>query len=187
MAFVALLDACVLYPNSLRDLLLRVAIKGLYRAKWTDQILDECFGHILENRPDLKPENLRRTRELMIAHVPDCLVVGYQPLIAGVVLPDEKDRHVLAAAIRSGAQTIVTSNLKDFPPEALAPYGIEAQHPDDFVVHQIHLNQGAVVGTILDQAAATRAPQLTPDDVLDALHRAGLVTAVATLRPMLPR
>jgi hypothetical protein len=77
-------------------------------------------------RPDLKPESLARTRELMRIAVPDCLVTGHEHLIDGLDLPDRDDRHVLAAAIHAGAQTIVTANLKDFPSVALAPYGLEA-------------------------------------------------------------
>ena len=81
MAFVVLYDANVLYPSTLRNLLIRVAQAGLVQAKWTEQILDETFSNLLENRPDLDPEKLTRTRELMNAAVRDCLVTGYEPLI----------------------------------------------------------------------------------------------------------
>jgi len=108
MAFIVLYDACVLYPAPLRDLLIRVAKTGVVRARWTDAILDECFRNILEQRPDLKPEALKRTRELMTQAVPDCLVTGFETLIDSLTLPDRDDRHVLAAAIRVGAQAIVT-------------------------------------------------------------------------------
>src|SRR5678809_409481 len=99
MAFVVVYDACVLYPAPLRDLLLRVARTGLVRARWSDAILDECFRSILENRPELRPEALDRTRELMKLAVPDGIVEGYEDLIAGLTLPDPDDRHVLAMAI----------------------------------------------------------------------------------------
>ena len=130
MAFVVVYDACVLYPAPLRDLLLRLAANGLVRARWTEQILDECFRNILINRPDLNEASLQRTRDLMNRAIPDVLVTGFEGLIAGLDLPDLDDRHVLAAAIRSGAQVIVTANLDDFPTEKLSPYAIEAQHPD---------------------------------------------------------
>lgn len=126
MAFVVLYDAAVLYPAPLRDLLLRVARTGLVRAHWTEQILDECFRNILANRPDLAPAALERTRRLMNQAVPDVIVTGYESLVSGLSLPDADDRHVLAAAIKTGAQVIVTWNLADFPPASLAPYGIEA-------------------------------------------------------------
>ena len=74
MTLVVIYDACVLYPAALRDLLMRVAQAGLVRARWTDAILDECFENIVAARPELSPEALARTRELMIEAVRDCLV-----------------------------------------------------------------------------------------------------------------
>lgn len=130
MAFVVLYDACVLYPAPLRDLLIRLANKSIVRARWSEAILDECFRNILANRTDLRPEALERTRELMRKAVPDCMVSGFEALIEGIELPDCDDRHVLAAAIRAGAQTIVTFNLADFPVTRLASYNVEAKHPD---------------------------------------------------------
>lgn len=129
MAFTVLYDACVLYPAPLRDLLVRLAMTGLFRAKWTDEILDEVFRNVLKNRPELEVARLDRTRDLMNRAVRDVRVENYETLIDALTLPDPDDRHVLAAAIRSDAQVIVTWNLKDFPPSALSPYGIEAQDP----------------------------------------------------------
>lgn len=139
-SFTVVLDACVLYPAPLRDVLLELAVAGLFRAWWTDEIHKEWMGSVLRDRPDLTAEQLRRTRDLMNRGVPDSLVRGYRDLVAGLQLPDGKDRHVLAAAIRCGASVIVTSNLKDFPAGYLASFGIEAQHPDDFISHQFDLN-----------------------------------------------
>ncbi len=76
--------------------------------------------------------------------VRDCLVTGYEDLIASLSLPDPDDRHVLAAAIRADADVIVTYNLKDFPAETLAPFDIEAQHPDDFLVSLLDQAPGVV-------------------------------------------
>ena len=134
MARIVLYDACVLYPAPLRDLLMHLALADLFQARWTDAIHDEWTRNVLANRPDLTPESLGRCRELMDAHVPDCLVAGYEPLIPTLSLPDPDDRHVLAAAIHGGAGTIVTFNLGDFPASALGPFSIEAVHPDEFVV-----------------------------------------------------
>lgn len=113
--FSVVYDANILYPNVLRDILIRLAKTGVFRARWTEDILDEVFRNIKADRPDLDTAKLDRTRELMCAAVDDCLVDGYQELIEGLVLPDADDRHVLAAAIRAGAQVIVTNNTKDFP------------------------------------------------------------------------
>jgi predicted nucleic acid-binding protein len=115
MGFVAVYDACVLYPSTLRDLLIRIAQAGLVQAKWTEEILEEVFRNRQENRPDLDVERLKRTRELMMGSLRDVLVVGYEPLVDAVSLPDPDDRHVLAAAIRARAQLTVTANLRHFP------------------------------------------------------------------------
>ncbi len=117
--------------------------------------------------------------------IPDCVVSGYEPLVDGLVLPDPNDRHVLAAAIRSAAQTIVTFNLKDFPAVALEPFGVEARHPDDFIVDQIDLASGQVVAVVLEQVAALKNPPMTRDDVLGRLQAAGLVQSVAKLKELL--
>ena len=148
MAFVVVYDANVLYPSTLRDLLIRIGQSGLVQAKWTDAILDEVFRNLALNRPDLDTERLRRTRELMCRSIRDCLVVGYEPLIDVLVLPEANDRHVLAAAIKARAQVIVTKNLRDHPADALAPWNTEAKHPDDFVLDQIDLDHAAVYGAV---------------------------------------
>lgn len=111
-------DACVLYPNVLRDLLIRVAIGHKVRAHWTDQILDEVF----ENRLDLDPVKLARTRVLMGRAHPDAEVTGYESLVPALELPDPDDRHVLAAAIRSGAQMIVTFESQGLPARVLVSF-----------------------------------------------------------------
>jgi hypothetical protein len=184
MAFVVIYDACVLYPAPLRDLLIRLAGKRLVRARWTEQILDECFTNIAANRPDLPEAALRRTRDLMNRALPDVLVTGYEELIDGLSLPDPDDRHVLAAAIRSGAQVIVTTNLEDFPREKLAPYTVEAQHPDEFALHLVDLAPGLACNAIAEQAAALKNPPRTIGDVLDTLLQLGLARTVARLREL---
>src|SRR5947209_7691586 len=153
-----LYDACVLYPAPLRDLLMHLALTDLFRAKWTDAIHDEWIRSVLERRPDLKREQLERTRSLMNAHVRDCLVTSYEDLIPSLNLPDPEDRHVLAAAIRSRTDVIVTFNLGDFPAETLARYGIEAQHPDDFITHLLDLAPGTVCAAVKRHRESLRNP-----------------------------
>jgi predicted nucleic acid-binding protein len=143
-SFTAFYDACTLYPAPLRDLLMHLALTDLFRARWSDQIHDEWIRNVLKDRPDLKREQLERTRSLMNAHVRDCLVTGYEDLIEGLTLPDPDDRHVLAAAIRGSASVIVTFNLDDFPPEHLGKFGVEAQHPGGFITHLIDLAPAVV-------------------------------------------
>jgi predicted nucleic acid-binding protein len=131
--FIALYDACVLYPAPLRDLLMYLALTDIFRAKWTNTIHEEWMRNVLANRPDLTLAQLERTRDLMNAQVRDCLVTGHEKIIPALTLPDPNDRHVLAAAIRASASVIVTYNLKDFPSKAIAEFEIEAQHPDEFI------------------------------------------------------
>lgn len=118
---------------------MHLAMLDLLRAKWSSKIHDEWIESLLKNRPDLTAEQLQRTRVLMDAHVRDCLVTGFEDLIPAINLPDEKDRHVLAAAIRAGADVIVTFNQKHFPAASVQPYGIETLHPDEFLKYQLDL------------------------------------------------
>jgi len=182
VGFVVLFDANVLYPNALRDLLIRIAQSGLVQAKWTDEILDEVFRNLKENRPELDPGKLDRTRELMNRSVRDCLVTGYEPLVQVLDLPDPDDRHVLAAAVKAQAQVIVTENLRDFPEQVLGRWNIEAQSADDFVLDRIALHRRIVVEAVLRIADSRRAPPTSFGEVLDALERTGLSRSVAELR-----
>lgn len=185
MSFPVLFDACVLHPAPLRDFLIRVARTRLVQARWTDKILDECFGSVVETRGDLTAEKLNRTRQLMASAIPDVLVEDYEPLMAGLTLPDPDDVHVLAAAIKAKVEVIVTFNLKDFPDAVLSTYDIEAQHPDDFVRGLVDFAPGAICNVIQRQAAALKNPAQTVGEVLDTLGRNGLVQSVAEIRKLL--
>jgi predicted nucleic acid-binding protein len=180
--FTALFDACVLYPAPLRDFLMNLAITDLFRAKWTKEIHDEWIRNVLKNRPDLTRERLHRTRDLMNSHVRDCLVTGYQDLIPSLTLPDIDDRHVLAAAIVAGADVIVTYNLKDFPATILEQYGIEAQHPDEFITHLIDLASPVVCEAAKRQRMSLKNPPQSVEDLLSAYERQSLAQTVAELR-----
>jgi len=172
----------VLYPAPLRDLLMHLALTDLFRAKWTDAIHDEWMRSVLKDRPDLKREQLERTRDLMNTHVRDCLVAGYEDLIPALKLPDPDDRHVLAAAIRAGADVIVTFNLADFPADALAEYGIEALHPDDFVTYQLDLAPHVVCAAAKRQRESLKNPPKTVAEYLEALERQGMAQTASALR-----
>jgi hypothetical protein len=186
MPFVVVYDACVLHPAPLRDLLVRLGRTGLFQAKWTEQILDECFRSILQQRPDLTPQKLERTRQLLNESIPDCQVKDYEALVEGLTaLPDPNDRHVVAAAIRCGAQVIVTRNLRDFPQEELALYGMEAQHPDDFVLYLLDLDSPAVTRVVREQAAELKKPARTVAELLETLRQNELIHSVARLRELL--
>ena len=180
--FIALYDACVLYPAPLRDLLMHLAISDLFSAKWTGAIHEEWIASVLEKRPDLKREQLQRTRDLMDAHVRDCLVTGYEHIIPALTLPDPNDRHVLAAAIRAGADIIVTYNLHDFPTDALAPHGIEPQHPDDFIAQLLDVAPDVVCAAAKRQRQNLKNPPKTVVEFLQTLERQALPKTVVALR-----
>ncbi|TDB01724.1 PIN domain-containing protein [Halomonas marinisediminis] len=181
MRFVVVYDACVLYPAPLRDLLMRLATSGLYAAHWTEQIHGEWTRNLLNNRPELA-KALPRTVKLMNRAVPDALVTGHEPLIPALELPDPDDRHVLAAAIRAGAQLIVTFNLKDFPADTLARFGIEAVHPDTFLEQQFELNEGWCSGPSIATVRSLRKPPRSAEEYLDTLAACGLIVTADRLR-----
>lgn len=178
----AVYDANILYPAPLRDLFIRLAQAGLVRAKWTATIHDEWMRNVLKRNPALSPDRLTRTRTLMDEAVRDCLVTGYEELINSLTLPDPDDRHVLATAIRANADVIVTFNLKDFPEKAVFCHGIEAMHPDDFLVELLNLASDAVCAAVNQQREGLRNPPKTIDELLAALEAQGLPQTVARLR-----
>ncbi|WP_245623346.1 PIN domain-containing protein [Spirillospora albida] len=171
-------DANVLYGNEVRDLVIRLAMSGLVQARWTNRILDEVCRNLTANQPDISSDKLSRLRERMNAAIPGALVENFE----GLKLPDADDRHVLAAAIRAGAEVIVTSNLKDFPTDALSGFGVEAKGPDDFVLDQLHLDENIVRDCVHQIAVSRTRPPKTYAAILDALERAGLVESAAALR-----
>lgn len=182
--FVALFDACVLYPAQLRDVLIRIARSDLFKARWTDQIHDEWITSLLRKRPDIAPERLARTRALMNQSVPDCLVTDYAPHIEQLCLPDPGDRHVLAAAIHCNAGVIVTINVRDFPDDVVGQYGISVQHPDEFLSHLFDLKPAVVCSAVREMREQLQQPPKTVDALLDDLLRTGLPNTVSQLKAM---
>lgn len=182
VAIGAFYDANVLYPSELRNLLMHLALTGLVRARWSADVHEEWISSLLKDRRDLTREKLERTRMLMDQHAEDALVTGYEDLIPGLQLPDPDDRHVLAAAIRSEADVIVTRNLRDFPDNLISPFGICAQHPDVFILHLLDLAPGLVVAAAEAHRASLKNPPKTISEYLDTLERQGLVRTVSILR-----
>lgn len=180
-AYTAIFDSCVLFPAQLRNFLMRLSMSDLFRAKWTADIHEEWMAHAQAKYPDRTRQDWEKIRDLMDSHVLDALVTGYESLIDALSLPDPDDRHVLAAAIRCGADVIVTFNLADFPEDVLSVYDVTAQHPDDFVAHQFTLNAGAVCFAARQHRASLRNPAFSPLEYLDILQRAGLPKTAAVL------
>lgn len=161
--FVALLDANVLYPIGLVDLLLRLAEVGLYAPRWSAAIHDEWTRNLWADRPDLGDRVDRRRRAMELAF-PAAPVTGYEPLVAGLDLPDPDDRHVLAAAVGGRATDIVTFNLADFPADRLAPYRLVATHPDLFVVRLVDGDAARALPVLRSVAAAYVRGSESPAD-----------------------
>jgi len=111
-----------------------------------------------------------------------CLVTGYESLVSSLTLPDPDDRHVLAAAIRCGADVIVTFNLKHFPNESLKQFGIESRHPDDFLTYQLNLAPNVVCAATKRHRESLKNPPKTVEEYLAAMERQGLAQAVSVLR-----
>lgn len=163
---------------------MHLALTGLFRAKWSADVHEEWISALLEKRPDLTRDKLERTRALMDLHAVDALVTGYEDLIPGLRLPDPNDRHVVAAAIRGQADVIVTMNLRDFPADVVGEFGIEAQHPDEFVHHLLDLAPEAVMAAAESHRQSLKNPSRTIEEYLDTLERQGLTKTVVALRQL---
>ena len=177
----AFLDASVLYPALLRNILIRLAIDDLYRAFWSQHVQDEWTQSLFRDRPHLPRAPIERTRRMMEDSIDDAMVSGYEPLIETLTLPDADDRHVLAAAIHCGARVIVTANLRDFPTATLALYNIEARHPDAFILGLLTASPNEVVGTMRRLRDGLNRPPMTTAELLAAMERQGLSASADAL------
>jgi hypothetical protein len=145
-----------------------------YEPRWTEEIHAEWIRNVLQDRPDVTAVQLERTRRLMDQIDPNCLVSGYEAHIPTLTLPDEDDRHVLAAAIEAGASVIVTLNLKHFPRRNLTPYGIRPLPPDAFLETLCKENQPRFLRGIQQHRASLKNPPKTVIEYLSALKDQGL-------------
>ena len=164
--FKVLLDANVLFPFSLRDTLLRTAADGFFQLYWSEQILDEATRNLVSTNT-ITETQAARLRTAMTDAFPEAMVTGHEDLIAAMS-NHEKDRHVAAAAVKAGAEVIVTSNLKDF--RAL-PDGIEAQSPDEFLSNLFDLDPEGMVELVREQASALRNPPRELGELLRGLAK----------------
>lgn len=155
--FKVVLDACVLAPPALCDLLLRLAERPrLYSPRWGKDILDEVHRTQV-NRLGFPPELADYWRTEVETHFPEALIENYAPLI-DICDNDEKDRHVLATAIRAGAELIVTSNLRHFPNSCLENWDIHSRHPSEFLINLYTMDSGIVVSKLVAIAEDRKVP-----------------------------
>lgn len=169
----AVLDANVLYPAALRSLLIDLAVLGAFEAHWTALIQEEWQRNLLKNRPELRPEHLRRVEMMMNKALPAAQVQGYEGAGQGIELPDPDDAHVVAAACHVGAEVIVTANLRDFPADVLKHYGIVATSPDDFLCLLIVQKPACLLEALQLQVERYRNPPVTLQQLLEQLSRQG--------------
>jgi predicted nucleic acid-binding protein len=179
MALVALLDANVLWSATLRDTLLRAAEYQLYQPAWTHRILQEMASSLKAKRPHLIPTRIDGLVAQIVGYFPDALVEGYEPLIPQMS-NHPGDRHVLAAAVRAGANVIVTSNRRHFLPTARDVHAIAVQSPDQFLCQLWRLDATIMIA-ILDQQGRDLRPPRTARDVVQTLARDNAARRFAAL------
>jgi len=179
--FVVILDANVLFPFRKRDVLLRFYHAGLFRARWTEQILDEWTRNLLEQKPHLE-ESIRSQQRAMHEHFAEAIVTGHEPLVPALNLPDPDDRHVLAAAIQCGAQHIVTENLTDFPADILEQFEIEAIDADEFLSRTFDLYPSEALAVLRTLRKHYNNPPFSPPEFILDLTAKGLPKLAARAR-----
>ena len=162
--FKVVLDACVLYPFTLRDVLLEAAAQGFYQVYWSENILDEALRNLVADER-MTGDNAARLVAVMRRAFPEAQVTDHEALIPSM-RNDEKDRHVAAAAVKAGAQVIVTSNTRDFHH---LPSGIDVQTPDDFLCNLFDLDPPHMMGVLETLARRYRKPPMEIPRIVKAL------------------
>lgn len=179
--FVVILDANVLFPFRVRDVLLTFAHEGLFRARFTDEIMAEWMENLIELKPSLK-DSIESQASMIRQTFDECFVSGHMSLIDGLDMPDKDDRHVLAAAIRCSAQVIVTENRRDFPSGLLEEYDIEVLGADDMLVNTYELFPVEAARALGRVRRRYRNPSMSVSEFLLDLTRAGLPKLAAAAR-----
>lgn len=152
--YSAVLDACVLVPMSLCDFLLRLAEEpAMYRPLWSEQILTE-MARAMRTKLRRSHTEVAWRKQQMNQAFPEAMVLVPTELLRAVeCIPDQDDRHVLAAAMMARANTIVTQNTKHFPKACLEKFGVLCQTADDFLVNLYHLSPQVILDKLDDQGA----------------------------------
>lgn len=168
----AVMDACVLYPTVMREVLLSVAREGLFVPLWSDRILEE-WARAAARHGALDEVQARGEIAVLRAHWPDSSVAPHAGLAARLWLPDDNDIHVLSAAIAGNADLIVTNNAKDFPRNILAEEGLDRRDPDQ-MLHGLWQDHPATVARAVARVQAEAIRQGGPTDLRLLLKKAKL-------------
>lgn len=179
------LDACVLYPAPIRDLLLSLAAVGFYKPIWTEEIHQEWIRNLLKKRKDLSYEQLLKTKNAMNMAFPDANVENYKNFIGKVFLPDKYDRHIVACALKSKSEIIITFNIKDFPQKSLLKFNIQVLHPDEFITNIINTDKENSLRAFLTQVRRLKNPPMKAVDVFEALNKCGVPKSVYKIKKFL--
>ena len=171
--FTAFFDANIFYSVMRTSPVIYLARTKLFRAPWRERVHDEWTDAVARKR-GIDPGKLAVLRYDINAAIPDCIVSGFEDIEQGLDLPDPDDRHVLAAAITGGADLVVTCNLKHFPADKLAPFGMEALHPDQFLANQLDLAPDLFVAAVKDDIAHYENPKPDLNTYVGWLRRAEL-------------
>lgn len=181
--FTVVLDTNLIHPVIIRDLLFWFAHYEMYTPKWSNHIFDE-WKLVMQRKGVSEAEIEKRILKTNQAF-PDALVKNYETLIANLCLPDMKDCHVLAAAIKSNAHLIVTNNIKDFPAEVLNDFGIKAKTADDFLTDLIDLDSETALEAFKEMVLNKRNPSMDEYAVLASLKKIGLTDTANYLHTLL--
>ena len=187
--FTALVDANVLAGALTRNMILSLAEDGFLRVRWSAEILDEterAIARMVAGRVPDAPAHASEQRRRIERAFPDAKVEGYEPLVAGLTLPDENDKYVLAAAIRTAAAIIVTDNARDFPDDALAPFDIQRIGTDDFVADVIDLDPVGSVAALRRMRQRFRRPEIDAEHLVRRVEAIGLTRTANLLLGELP-
>ncbi|MEB2776784.1 PIN domain-containing protein [Algoriphagus sp. D3-2-R+10] len=181
--FTCVLDTNVIYPIDIRDLLFWFASYDLFTPKWSKHIF--CEWENVMKRKGISDEEIKKRLNKAQLAFPDALVDNYETLVNSLKLPDEKDRHVLAAAIKTNANIIVTNNMKDFPKEYLASFGLTAKTADDFITDTIDLNTDLALEAFRALVLNRTNPNLDEYEILDRFRKNGLIDSANYLHALL--
>ncbi|MDR0593001.1 MAG: PIN domain-containing protein [Bifidobacteriaceae bacterium] len=179
------LDACVLVPITLTNVLLTAAEHGLITPFWSWEVTEEAVAAIREINPHRPEAQIRRRFGAMSTAFPDSVVQGDLVVLGDLRLPDPDDLHVVAASVAANADLIVTNNTVDFPAEVLMGVGLRAATPDE-LLNSLLANSPETTLTVVREAThALTRPPIALDDVLSTLERCWAARFVAELRRLL--
>ena len=181
--FPVVLDANVLIQAAVRDTLLRLSEQRLFLCRWSEEILEEV-RRTLTGKRGLSEDKVDSLLEQLRTHFPDaCVEPGYKEMIPAIK-NDEKDRHVIAAAVFCKAEVILTYNVRHFPEESVRPFNICVKTPDEYLLDLYSLSPEKVVHVLHEQGEGLNPPR-TIQQVLKSLATCQCVSFAQTIQSKL--